>query len=110
MTIFDKAVALERLEGDLDLLCELVQIFLDETPRLANALAEALATGDAKKVQQAAHSIKGSAANLGAMALFEQAQRIELLAREEDLERGEAEYAALQLELRRLETELSRLG
>ncbi len=109
MTVFDKEAALHRLEGDLDLLRELAEIFREETPRLTTTLGAALAANDILAAQRAAHAIKGSAANLGAVALCEQAKRIELMARAGDLGEADAAYASLRVDLERFEAVLAEL-
>ena len=52
--------------GEPDILTELVDIFVEDAePRLA-ALREAVASGDAEGIERAAHTLKGSAGNMGA--------------------------------------------
>ena len=51
--------------------------FLEDMPRRLTELDSSLATGDAAKFSRAAHSIKGSSGNLGAMALREVAGNLE---------------------------------
>ena len=61
--------------GQPDLLIELVTLFLRDTPeRLQDLLARPL---DANHVARVAHAVKGSAGNLGAMALQECASALE---------------------------------
>jgi len=56
---------------------EILQIFLEDTPARIGDLEEALRSGDNAKFVRAAHSIKGSASNVGAMLLRESAERLE---------------------------------
>ncbi|MEO5959704.1 MAG: Hpt domain-containing protein [Opitutaceae bacterium] len=64
--------------GDNDeFLREIVAIFLDDTPLRVAELDESLAAGDAAKFTRAAHSIKGSSANLGANGLRAAAESLE---------------------------------
>jgi len=69
----DLAVALRWLGGDQALLRELVGIFVDDGPRRLEALREAMKAADVQQLEQVAHSLKGSAANLGAARLQESA-------------------------------------
>ena len=56
--------------GDNDeFLREIVGIFLEDTPQRIAELEQSLAAGDVPKFTRAAHSIKGSSSNLGAMLL-----------------------------------------
>lgn len=60
---------------------EIAGIFLEDTPLRIAELDQSLAAGDVAKFTRAAHSIKGSSANLGAMALREVAEKLEHTAR-----------------------------
>jgi HPt (histidine-containing phosphotransfer) domain-containing protein len=72
--------ALAGDEGD-DFLREIVGIFLEDTPLRINELDEALLAGDVAKFARAAHSIKGSSSNVGALALRAEAEGVEQQAR-----------------------------
>ncbi|MEX2044768.1 MAG: Hpt domain-containing protein [Opitutus sp.] len=68
--------------GDNDeFLREIVTIFLEDTPMRITELDDSLVAGDAPKFTRAAHSIKGSSANLGATALRLTAERLEAASR-----------------------------
>jgi HPt (histidine-containing phosphotransfer) domain-containing protein len=54
---------LARLDGDVELAQQLAAIFIEESPRMANRLREAVAEGSADAVQRAAHALKGSLSN-----------------------------------------------
>lgn len=56
---------------------EILQIFLEDTPARIGDLEEALRSGDNAKFVRAAHSIKGSASNVGALLLREIAEQLE---------------------------------
>jgi|GEM_PF-1060963 FOG: HPt domain len=79
--LLDRAIALERVDGDLELLREVVKLFLDETPALMRSLRTAIERGDCKAVERVAHSLKGSAANFGAAGVVNAARRLEELGR-----------------------------
>jgi len=76
---FDREAALARLEGDEELLRELVGIFLEDCPRLLQGMREALAQGDATALSRLAHKLKGSAGYLEAAEVCAAAQRLESL-------------------------------
>ncbi len=72
--------------GDHDeFLREIAGIFLEDTPLRIAELAQSLGAGDAAKFTRAAHSIKGSSANLGAMTLRAVAERLEHQSRKDGL-------------------------
>ena len=56
--------------GEPDVLAEVLELFLQEVPRRIAKLRAAWAAGDAAELHKAAHSLKGSAGNIGAQALY----------------------------------------
>jgi HPt (histidine-containing phosphotransfer) domain-containing protein len=65
-----------------DFIGELVDAYLDDTPRLINELAESLAQHDAIKFSRTAHSIKSSSASLGALPLSLIAKELEMMGKQ----------------------------
>ena len=57
--------------GEPDVLAEVLQLFLEEVPPRIARLRNAWAAGNIEEVHRAAHSLKGSAGNIGARQLFE---------------------------------------
>ena len=80
----------------------LVDVFLDDTPRLIAALENAAAGPDYDALRDAAHSLKSSSANLGAMSLSAAAKRVELAAREKSIERPAVAVALIANEFARV--------
>ena len=74
----------ELLGDEVD---RLIDVFLEDTPRLLASLENAVDGPDYAALREAAHSLKSSAANLGAMSLSAAARRIESGARERELAR-----------------------
>ena len=66
------------------MLTELVDLFLDDAPRRIAALRSALASGSADAARIAAHTLKGSAGNLGVRVLAAAAGRVETAVRAGD--------------------------
>ena len=62
---FDRHVALLRVGGDEELLKEIAEIFLEDYPKVLAEIQAALACGDARRLEQSAHTLKGSAGNFG---------------------------------------------
>lgn len=60
------AVALRRVDGDPDLLEELVATFQNELPERMERLRAALGRGDLPETARSAHSLRGSLGILGA--------------------------------------------
>lgn len=67
--LLDREAALERLDGDEELLQEIIDIFLEDAPRLFLALKQARLDQDHKTTERQAHSLKGASANVGAIHL-----------------------------------------
>jgi len=86
----DRSGVLSRLDGDTDLLCELVRLFLKDGPRLLAEAKSALAEGDATRLERAAHTLKGAASNFSALAAAGAAERLEGLARQGDLRKADS--------------------
>ncbi len=68
--------ALNPGDGD-EFLREIISIYLEDTPQRIAELEQSLASGDVARFTRAAHSVKGSSANLGAMAVRQVAQELE---------------------------------
>ena len=106
---FDPEDVLARLEGDRELLAELVGIFRVDSPRLLADLRRCLETGDGRGVERTAHAIKGFAGNLGGRGAADAAEALERLGREGAVGGGATKLATLELEMDRLGSGLSRM-
>jgi CheY-like chemotaxis protein/HPt (histidine-containing phosphotransfer) domain-containing protein len=104
--ILDEALLVSRVEGDPELLTDIVGLFLDEYPRLVDEIRMALDKRDAKTVQRGAHSLKGSASNLAARMASEAALKLERLAQAGDLVHADRLLHELESELERLKPAL----
>jgi PAS domain S-box-containing protein len=67
--VFDRQALIERAMNDEELARKLIAIFLKDLPKQVVALKENVEKGDMDNVKWYAHYIKGSSANMGAMAL-----------------------------------------
>ncbi len=106
----NKEVALARVGGDLELLQELAQLFLDDYPKVMGELKKAIVSRDPELVERAAHTLKGSVSNFGADHVFDAALRLETLGRNEDLATVEPAFAQLETTLAALRPELIELA
>ena len=87
------------LGGEVD---RLIAVFLDDTPQLIIKLEAAAFGPDFSALREAAHSLKSSSANLGAMALSGAAKRVELGARMGTLDRPAVAVAMIAREFERV--------
>jgi signal transduction histidine kinase/CheY-like chemotaxis protein/HPt (histidine-containing phosphotransfer) domain-containing protein len=76
---------LQEIAGDETI--RIVGLFLEDAPRLIARLESASTIPDLEAMRDAAHTLKSSSANVGAMALSTAAKRVELGARAQKLDR-----------------------
>ncbi|MGC6487805.1 MAG: Hpt domain-containing protein [Planctomycetota bacterium] len=92
--VLDHAVLDELLsyaaDGDPELLLDLIQMFLDDSPSKVAAVEEGLATGDFEKAERAAHSLKGSSGTLGARLVQDVCERLQTSTRSRRLKESKA--------------------
>jgi HPt (histidine-containing phosphotransfer) domain-containing protein len=100
---------LERLEGNQELLTELIQLFLGEAPLLIEAMRTALQQGDMRELGRSAHSMKGAASNFSAYGTVSAASQLENDANKGDSESAKAGLATLEVVVERLLPELANL-
>jgi signal transduction histidine kinase/CheY-like chemotaxis protein/HPt (histidine-containing phosphotransfer) domain-containing protein len=93
----------------------IVRLFLEDAPRLIARIEQAAAATDLDAMGEAAHTLKSSSANLGALALSAAAKRIEQAARSGTLDRPGAvaalvvaEYARARIALLGYSAQLTR--
>lgn len=72
---------LEIIGGDRDALADLIDSFLAEGPALIGRIESAARDGNAEALRQAAHTMKSSAADFGAMELSRLCHVLEALGR-----------------------------
>ncbi len=82
---FDREEALDRLGGDEELIFTLIAMMLDEMPSNIDKLSRALDEKNADSVRRHAHTIKGAAGNVSAIAIAKTAARMEQDAKNNDL-------------------------
>ncbi|MGB5305088.1 MAG: response regulator [Gammaproteobacteria bacterium] len=88
----DAIQALQR-PGQPSILQKVVGLYLDKSPAILASLREAIGNNESSGVQSAAHSLKSSSANLGALELSELFKTMENMGRNHAIE-GAAEILA----------------
>jgi len=71
--------------GGSDLIVKMIELFSEHAPKRLQAALEGAEKGDCTAVERAVHSLKSSAANLGALSLQQLASQIEALALQNDM-------------------------
>ena len=67
---------IDRFGGQADLVRQLIQIYVDTSPGYIEAIDAGISGGDREKVAAAAHSLKGSSAEVGAERLAQLCQQL----------------------------------
>lgn len=110
LLVLNKATALDRVGGDEELLVEVAQLFIEDYPNSVGEIEEALRSGDAKKLERAAHSLKGAASNFGADPVVKSALALEVAGRSGNLSTAQQDYASLSAALQSLHRDLEAIG
>ena len=74
-------------DGDTSLITDLIEMFLADGRERVNQVQTGIANADLETVERAAHSLKGSAGNLGATELMNIAEDMQNASRGGDAER-----------------------
>jgi len=99
---FDPEAAIRRLDGDEELFAMLVSMFHQDCDALLEELALGIEHDDLARVERAAHTLKGLAANLEATSARDAALAIEQLAQAGNLDGAAPAAAQLRQELQSL--------
>jgi two-component system sensor histidine kinase/response regulator len=108
--VIDWEEAFNHFEGDVELMKEIADLFLEESPLLMDKMKDALSRGDCHALERAAHTVKGSVGNFVAKPAFQAAQRLEQIGRDGNMGEAREAYRALDEELERLKPALLALG
>jgi|GEM_PF-6950342 len=104
--IFDPAEALHRACDDLELLSELAELFVEHRDQLLTELTEAVAQGNAQRIAEAGHALKGSVGTFTTKRPFDLARQLESTGKEADLLSSARLLAELKDSLMVLESEV----
>jgi two-component system sensor histidine kinase/response regulator len=107
LPVVDREALLERVEGDTELLADLVELFVQECPERLAAIRLAMEGHDPAALKRAAHQFKGTLALFGAPAAVEAARQLEHIGRDGGLDRAGEILAVLQAETQRVLAELA---
>jgi HPt (histidine-containing phosphotransfer) domain-containing protein len=94
-----------EMEGEESILGKLIDVFVENTPRVLADARKALAAGMSPQVERAAHTLKGSCSNFGAERMRAACERLERTAGN-----GRRENSAAMLKEIESEFELVRLA
>ena len=102
----DWDMALEQAAGDRGLILEMIDVYMEEKPKLLSSIERAIASGDQASLRRAAHTLKGALHHLAADRAAGAAAVLEAIGKSGTTAHGPAAYQRLCVELGRLEPEL----
>ena len=103
---FDREGLLARLDGDVELMAELIATFVAGLPALREAIAAAVAARDGEALRHSAHTLKGAATNFGARTVVETAAFLERCGARQEWEPVDENHRKLDAALAQLSAEL----
>jgi two-component system, sensor histidine kinase and response regulator len=107
--VLDLQEALERVDGDRDLLCEIAHLFLADVDEMMDVVRKAVEAKDGSALHRAAHRLKGSVVTFAAAPAADAALTLELLGRDGQVDAVEAPFKRLEVEIARLVAALTPL-
>lgn len=97
---------LEHVQGDRELLADIIRLFRAEVALLLRELREAAESGDAPAISRASHTLKGSIGNFGSGPAYLAAKKMDEIARTGDAAAAGALLPQLAAEIERLQIAL----
>jgi PAS domain S-box-containing protein len=102
----DNALLLKAFDGDWNFLKEVVEVFLDDYPRLLDNLRQSFNEGDCDTFMRSAHSLKGMLKNFRAETAAEVAFALEKKGKEADLNGVQADIESLAAQIAQVDKTL----
>ncbi len=109
-SLVDRNGLWDRVGGDVDLLREIVDLFVRDCPRLLREIRQGLQEDNPLQVEKAAHSLKGSVSNFAAEAAVQAALRLEDMGRTRNLAGAPDAIRQLERAMDWVREELAALG
>ncbi len=107
--VLNKNELLDKVFGDVDLLIEIVDMFLELSPNMLNDIDHAIKARDAKGLSETAHTFKGSIGNFEQGYAFEAALELEKMGKSCELDKSSEAFKKLKQEVAVLEEALKSL-
>ena len=108
--VFDIAALRARVEDDLELLAEMIDLYLSSSPLLLVELESAVASTDGERVTRAAHTLKGVLGNMCASTCAEAALELEKIGTAGDFAHADQSLATLKHEFKHLQAVLTEVA
>jgi CheY-like chemotaxis protein/HPt (histidine-containing phosphotransfer) domain-containing protein len=98
----DISATLQSVGGDQNLLVDLFEVFQQDYPKQLAELRDAIGAGDAERMAQVAHSLKGAVGYFGARTVHALACRLETMGHQAEFEGASSVLQQLERELEQL--------
>ena len=95
-----------RVGGDMELLAEMTELFIEDYPRLLSEIQNSIKRHDSTALEYNAHTLKGAIGNFAAASAVEAAFRLEKMGSDSNTVHADKAYAVLEKEMERLEPAL----
>ncbi|MDB5337767.1 MAG: domain S-box [Planctomycetaceae bacterium] len=105
-TVLNAAKVWDRVDGDLNLLKELVDLFIEESPRSMAAVGDAIVRRDADGLNRASHDLRGAVSNFCATDVFQAALELEVLSSQHNLSGAKETFVVLERAVHELQESL----
>jgi HPt (histidine-containing phosphotransfer) domain-containing protein len=105
--VFNVDEALAQLASDMDLLRQIVQLFVEQYPKLLEETQQAFSRSDCLSLTAAAHTLASSVGQLGGQRACAAARKLEQLGRQGNLSDVPQALAELESELLLLKSAVS---
>lgn len=107
--LIDKENLMARIDSDMELLRELTELFDEDSDRLLDKILDSIKENDLTLLERNAHTIKSSVSNFSRGAAFEEARKLEFMARDGVMENVMEVFETLKKEVQRVKVALSDL-
>jgi two-component system sensor histidine kinase/response regulator len=104
---FDPESLWDRVDGDMELLRELNEVFAEESPKMLERIEDAIRRGSASDLEKSAHKLKGSVLQFSAQAAAATALELEEMGRRGSVTGGEPLLQTLRQEIILLQAALN---
>ena len=101
---FDRRAVLSRLDGDVELLGQLVEMFFQECPDYLSQIRSAIDHHDQDALRKSAHGLKGPVSTLSLTAALDAVLQLEGIGKSESMDGAQSAYDDLDRELERMKT------
>ena len=107
-SVIDLKETLARVEGDTEILSEIVEYFLADTPGMMSEIRSSIERRDCQALERSSHLLKGVVSNFGAQDAINASRRLEEMGRGTNLLSADKAFADLEDEITRLQSALER--